>query len=167
MKKKKFEHKESYKHLLAKNLLTKWLQDEDNKNDYCNVAQFSWRSNYGVFEELKFYETSDPYYFECSEGLGDIGQMMDNDIHCLEWFRKDYNRGKILFVPDIVIFHKGMPKYIIEVVHTHYLSGKKLSIIKNWFNGHNVEVYEIMADEILKHDSSKIPDYLECTFSYV
>ena len=158
----KYEHKESYKHLFAKNLLAKWLRDEEKGNDYCTLSQFKWRVNYGVFTELKFYETSDQYYFECSEGLGYIGQMMDNNIECLDWFRKDYNRGKILFVPDITIFHKGTPKYIIEIVNTHTLSNKKLDTIKNFFKGHEIEVYQIFADEILRHDVSQIPDYLQC-----
>lgn len=159
---KKFENKESYKHLFAKELMVKWFTDEEKNNDYCNVAQFNWRSNYGVFPELKFYETSDPYYFECSDGLGDIGQMMDNEIHCLEWFRKDYNRGKILFVPDITVFHKGMPKYLFEIVHTHPVTPKKVNDIYNFFDGHNVELYEISAEQILSKDSSCIPEYLEC-----
>lgn len=135
---KQFIEKESYKHLFAKNLLRDWFLEQEKHNDYCEVAQFNWRSNYGAYTELPFYKTSDPYYFEC--GL---------------------NEGKILFVPDITVFHKGVPIYLLEVVHKHPMPLWKVNQIKKFFN-YNIELYEIEAEEILRHDKSIIPTYLEC-----
>lgn len=142
----KFKEKESYKHLFAKELLAKWFQEEEIGNDFCKVAQFSWRANYGVFTELKIYENDDPYYFEISEGL----------------FNENFDRGKILFVPDIIIFHKGTPRYIFEVVNTNPVSNFKLQKIKSFFSGHHIELYEIYVDDILKFDKNEKPKFLEC-----
>jgi len=142
----KFKEKESYKHLFAKELLAKWFQEEEIGNDFCNVAQFDWRANYGVFTELKFHKNDDPYYFENSEGL----------------FNENFDRGKILFVPDIIIFHKGTPRYIFEVVNTNPVSNFKLQKIKSFFDGHHLELYEIYVDDILKFDKNEKPKFLEC-----
>lgn len=145
---KKFKEKESYKHLFAKELLAKWFQEEEINNDFCNVAQFSWRANYGVFTELKFHKTDDPYYFENSEYL-----YTDNE---------EFDRGPILFVPDVIIFHKGSPRYIFEVVNTNPVSNFKLQKIKSFFDGYYIELYEIYVDDILKFDKNEKPNYLEC-----
>ena len=113
--KNKFEEKESYLHYYAKEVLFNWLVTEELENDFCNVAQFNWRRNYGVFKELKFFETSDPYYFEMSGGL-DYEKIKEKDYN--NAFRDNYDRGKILFVPDITVFHKGTPRYLFEIVYT-------------------------------------------------
>lgn len=155
----KYEHKESYKHLFAKNLLAKWLREAENGNDYCGLAQFTWRKNYGIFTELMFHETDDPYYFECSQGLEPYSEERNKKL-CTNWFKRNFNRGRILFVPDIVIFHKGTPKYIIEIIKTNPLTDEKVNVIKNFFKGHMVEIVAIYADEILRHDISEIPGYL-------
>lgn len=161
--KEKFVEKESHKHRLAKELLASWFHQQDEMHDFCQVAQFTWRSNYGVYTELKFYETSDPYYFECSAGLKDYAEIEDKDVrgdNPLEWFDPLVDRGKILFVPDITIFHKGSATILIEVVHKNPLTNTKIDIIKKFFEGYHVEVYEIEAEEILRHTG--IPNNLKC-----
>jgi hypothetical protein len=142
-----FIEKESYKHKLSKELLAGWLNELEKNNDGCSFGQFKWRSSYGVHTELKIYENDDPCYFENSEGL----------------FNENFDRGKILFVPDITIFHKGSIKYLIEVVHSNPVSEKKINKIFDFFNrkGQVPYVYEIEAEEILRHTS--IPYDLECT----
>jgi len=141
----KFIERESYLHKFAKNLLANWLREEDlSNNDPCRLFQFQWRSNYGVFEELKFHETDDPCYFECSEAI-----KHNDSRNPLDWIDSTVDRGKILFVPDIVVFHKGSPKYIFEIVHTHAISNKKIMAISKFFGGHYVEVYEIFARDLL------------------
>lgn len=162
-----FIERESYKHLFAKNLLKKWFLEQDNSEDYCQVAQFKWRSNYGIFTELKFYETSSPYYFELSGGLKehegfDEKYVDKRGINPLDWFDPAFNRGKIQFVPDVSIFHKGVPVLLLEVVHTSPLTTWKIDNIKKFFDGFHIEVYEIEAEEVLRHDKSLVPKYLQC-----
>lgn len=152
--KPKFEERESFKHKLAKELLAKWFKDAETGNDFCELAQFKWRKNYGVFTELKFYDKSDPYYFELSKGLDPRRRRFKDPAM---WF-SDEDKGKILFVPDITIFHKGTPKYLIEVVNTNSVSGAKFNAIAKFFNGHYVEIHQISADEILRHTA--IPKYI-------
>lgn len=162
-----FISRESYKHLFAKNLLKRWFLEQDHQLDFCSVAQFKWRSNYGIFTELEFYETSDPYYFETSKGLKEFCGYDNNYIdkrgsNPLEWFDPNFNRGKILFVPDVTIFHKGTPVILLEVVHTSPLTSWKIKRVKDFFEGYYVELYEIEAEEILRHDKSVIPAILKC-----
>lgn len=154
---KKFNQKESGFHFSAKEILWKWLVEQD-KHD-AGLCPFSWRNNYGVFMELPFYETSSPYYFESSGGLIDCDKR--DYKNPLSWFDKDFDRGKHLFVPDITIFHKGTPIYLIEIVHTNPVSEHKLGKIKHFFKGYRVEVHQVNAHEILRHDVLRIPDSLK------
>ena len=159
--KKKFEYKESYKHLMAKNLLASWLRKIDEEEEFCRLTPFSWRSNYGVFTELPFFSTSDPYYFEMSKGLLDPTQ---NDFR----YRYDHatcfdpkiNRGRYLFVPDITIFHKGTAYILIEVIHKNELTWDKIAAIDLFFNG-NVQLFTIEAEEILRQ--TEVPKSLIAT----
>lgn len=161
----KFKDLESYKHRYAKRVLADWFRTEEAKPnaDDCQVAQFHWRKNYGVFEELKFHETDDEYYFECSGGLAcdSIGGVIyEPSNNPLLWFDENFNRGKILFVPDVTVFHKGLPRYFFEVVHKHHVSEDKLQRIEAFFTYTTVEVYEIEADFILNR--TQVPDIIRC-----
>ncbi len=151
-----YEYHESHKHKLAKELLGGWLAEIDKHNDGCgkgNADQFPqlpfyWRSNYGVFLELPFHETDDQYYFECSDWAR---QQMDKDglgLKTLVEPLQEVNRGKILFVPDITIFHKGCPKIFIEVIHKSPVSQKKVDRIINFMSA-GFEIWTINADNIL------------------
>ena len=143
--KKEYKKNESYLHEHAKNLLAEKLREVENKNDFCTFNCLSWRSNYGVFTELPFHSTDDIYYFECSDGLKDY---FEDNGNYLDRFDPDFNRGKILFVPDIVIFHKGTPKYLIEIVHTHSVPDWKIDKIESFFD-RNIELYEVSAYDIM------------------
>lgn len=145
---KKFIEKESFMHLHAKNLLLEELRKVEQSNEfYCTFGPLKWRSNYGVFSELKFHEKDNYCYFECSEGLIITGNvpLINGD----EWFDPSIDRGKILFVPDITIFHKGSPKYIIEVVHKNKVTEYKKQCISRFFSGIGIEVYEVSAYDIM------------------
>lgn len=76
--------------------------------------------------ELPFYVSSSPYYFEHGD-----------------------NRGRILFVPDIVVFHQGAAHLLLEVVHKSAVSERKLDDIRCFFLDQQVEVWEIQAETIL------------------
>lgn len=154
MQQTEFVEKESYKHKLAKDMLYDILVKIDNAGDSCCYGPLSWRSNYGVFKELKFYETSDPYYFECSYGLVCSKKKL---ITGNEWFDSEVDRGKILFVPDICIFHKGTPVIFIEVVHKNNVSDDKIKKIKKWSRGYYIKIYEVYADQILGRYSEDYP----------
>ena len=157
-----FVERESNKHYFAKQVLLGWLKnaEKESKSSHCEMAQFKWRTNYGVFEELKFYTSSDDYYFEASEGL--IPWSKDNDENPENWFIEGFDRGRILFVPDITVFHKGCPLYLFEVVHKSKVTPEKILKIKKFFEYGCIEVYEIDAEEILKYDKNKTPKKLKC-----
>lgn len=162
----KYDYHESHKHLLAKELLFKWLKEihDDRTIDYSRdhpfgiKLPFNWRRNYGVFLELPFHQTDDPYYFECSDGIYKCGvdhRLDSADIEECDCDRDEnnflvgYNRGPLLFVPDITIFHKGTATIFIEVVHKNGVSISKANKMLSFFEGHHIEVYEISADTIL------------------
>lgn len=139
-----FTINESFKHIFAKNLFASWLKKAENENeDRCYFAQFFWRKNYGVFEELPFHATDDIYYFENSAGLvvNGNGELV---------FDPDFDRGEILFVPDITVFHKGTPLLLFEIVNTCPVAEEKLIKIRNFFTHSLPFIYEIKADDILK-----------------
>ena len=122
---------ETYQHKAAKILLANWLSEtEKESGDFCKLPPFEWRKNAGVHIELPIYETSDPYYFETED-----------------------SKTNILFRPDITVFHKGAPIYIIEIFHTHATKRSKLNLIKNYLVGFGgVEVHEVNTVDILRHD---------------
>lgn len=152
MEKEKFKEKESFMHRYAKELLANQLSELE-KNEYCEFGKLKWRPNYGIFTELKFYETTDVYYFEQSKGLKEYAKTKSgNDSrgkNPLLWFDDSIDRGKILFVPDITIFHKGAAKYFIEIVHTNSVSEYKKRKLVEFDEG--IEVYEVCASEILSN----------------
>lgn len=154
-----YQERESFTHRLAKELLAKRLSSLEEADDYCCFNGLTWRRNYGVFTELKFYETSDPYYFECSDGLLPVQEREGKDP--LDWFDKSYDRGRILFVPDITIFHKGTAAILIEVVETNSVSPQKLEEIQRFYSGHYVGLYEVSARQIL---SNITPELKKCDF---
>ena len=135
-----FEKKESYKHLYAKKVLADWFREQEKEwNDPCRVAQFQWRPNYGIFEELPFYSTDDKYYFELSEGL-----IQNEDGSVQPIFDPNIDRGFLLFVPDVVVFHKGTPKYFFEVVHKNSVSPEKIRAIESFFSGYKKQYEDVV-----------------------
>jgi hypothetical protein len=129
-----FIHRESYIHSAAKYRLADWLWMCEA--GYPFILPFVWRpGSRGVYTELPFFERSDPYYFELSKNVLDS--------------RADV--GRYLFVPDICVFQCGVPVLLIEVVWTNPVTDTKLDLIKRFFNGHAVEVWEVRAEEILRH----------------
>lgn len=155
----KYEHRESFMHKHAKDVLVNRLVQIEKENDYCEFHGLKWRKNYGVFTELKFYETSDTYYFETSGGLLPYNEKRSKNP--LEWFDVNFNRGNILFVPDITIFHKGTPTIFIEVVHSHHTEQPKLNAIEKFFAGCLIQVYEVSAKQILENTT---PELKRCDF---
>ena len=152
----KYVDRESYKHLLAKELLAKWCrkaEKEARKNNAhsAKMAQFGWNVNQGVHTELQFCQEDCSYYLE-NRYPGDTPR--DGSMQRSNKF------GKILFVPDVSIFSKGEIRVIFEVKHTHGVTEKKLNLIKERLT--MCSVYEIEAEEILRHKKNTIPDFLEC-----
>jgi hypothetical protein len=159
-----YKENESFKHKCAKELLAKWLTDIDRSNiDFCSLEPFYWRSNYGVFTELPFHITDDIYYFECSKGIktGENGEILHYNRNGKpeDYFNPAFNRGEILFIPDICIFHKGTPTIFIEIVNTSFCSNKKINKIKKFFDSCYIEVWEVFADDILNLTS--IPEKIK------
>ena len=157
-----FIKNESYLHEYAKGLLANTLKKvETEAEDSCKFNCLSWRKNYGVFTELPFHVSDDPYYFELSAGIKSNVVFEENNY--LEMFAKDFDRGRILFVPDICIFHKGTPKFFLEVVHKNSVAEWKKERIKSFFDGFYIEAYEVSALEIL----SQVNDISNITFTKI
>ncbi|MCV5968697.1 hypothetical protein, partial [Lactococcus petauri] len=75
-------------------------------------------------------------------------------------FEAGFDRGKILFAPDICVFNKGSAWILIEVVHKNGVSDRKLDVIKRFYGDTPFELYEVSAEEILRHTS--VPVKLRC-----
>lgn len=151
-----FVERESNKHYLAKELFAKWCRDAEalarKYNHFtAKVAQFEWRPNQGVHTELQFCEFDDTYYLE-NRYPG--ATPRDGSMHRSNEF------GRILFVPDISIFIKGEIRIIFEIKHTSGLSEEKLQRIAARLP--NCSIYEIEAEEVLRHDKSIVPEFIEC-----
>lgn len=145
----RFIEKQRFLQPIAKELIAKILTEKEKKGeDYCRLQDISWSPNYGIFTNMVFHELDSPYYFECSAGLMDESKTKDLE-NCLDWFDTNINRGNILFIADIVIFHKGAPAYIIQVSDKHKTSPSKLKAIRKFFNGHFIEVYEASALNVM------------------
>lgn len=144
---------ESFKHRMAKDLLFDWLLDAD-RGVAPMIEPFWWaRPGYGVRKELRFYEGSDLYYFENSRGVVWDGTFPTG-------FDPSVDPGRILFVPDIVIFDNGAVRTMVEVVHTSPVTEAKLQAVDRFAKGHQIEVYEVWADTIL--EKVRRPDSLLC-----
>ena len=147
----KFIKREGYMHLSAKKILTDKLRIMNNTQKICSTNSFCWRSGYGVFDELPFYETSSPYYFEHSVGLKYEWDETRTD-NPITWFEDYYDMGKIIFVPDITIFESGQAKILIEVVSTNPVSFEKKIKMVNFFGSLHFEVYEVSAKDVLNRN---------------
>lgn len=177
------DYTESYLHYYAKKLLLNWLSNCEIKGeDYTKSSHFMWGVNYGIYGELPFFEKDDPYYFESSSFMNGayINDRYYNklDAHDYKIMKKvkkyeiaptkyiienSINRGKLLFIPDITIFHKGTAMILIEVVNTNYVNYEKISKILNFFDGDHLEIYEVDAYEIL----SKTEPTLDLNFNNI
>jgi len=160
---------ESFKHNLAIQLLWKWLNEAEIAGR--SISPFAWRSpNWGVHIELPFFETSDPNYFEHSFGLiDDINEIAPrNEYKSIdELFRPSANLGRLLFIPDITIFHKGQAAHFVEVVHTNPVSIDKLHKIADWWKykqGGWLNIWEVEAEWVLRQ--TKEPSEVQATLIF-
>ena len=125
----------------AKTMLHKWLSEIDKINDMCELHPFKWRSNYGVYMDLKFYDFDDPYYFE-NEVRIDILSLKNESL--------TYNKSP-LFIPDITIFHKGVACILIFITDNDYnFPYNKGAIINKFFEGFHNEIYLVAYRDILR-----------------
>jgi hypothetical protein len=153
-----FDYHESYLHREAKHLLWKVCKAQEKHPESDNSGfkspynlPFTWRPNYGVFKELPFHDTDDPYYFECSEGLWgkspNYELLEKNDFQ--HAFDPSVKRGKLLFVPDLTIFMKGAAHILIEVVHRNSLKPDKIEAIDKFFNGMCASLWTVDAYQLM------------------
>lgn len=135
-------------------LLAKNLREVNDSNDFCRYNVFGWRSNYGVFEKLKFHTSDEMCYFETSKHLIPVEERktqwpVDNE----GWFKKGVDRGRILFEPDISIFHKGS-----ATIHIYFVDGENdndfMFEVMNMSDFGYVEVYFINVDDFLNRDNN-------------
>jgi hypothetical protein len=162
---KQFEHRESYMHKCAKDVLKKWLDDSGAKSGYNHIGDITFRPNRnsGVWLE---YPLAD-----LGNGCNSMNQNWDEI-----WLTEDGEFGSE-FVPtyeqclekykvapfaiiDIVCTHKGSPSIGIEICHKNPVSKEKLQKIIDFkeSSGSNLELIEIDAMWILSqiHAPSKL-----------
>lgn len=120
--------RESLIHKYGKGLLAEELRSKEIGNPKCcELSPFIWRPSYGVYTELPIYTNSSLYYFDYPPKMP----------------------GRILFIPDIVIFHQGYPKIIIEVVHKNPPSDEKIERIKLFAKDTDIELHTVKASHIM------------------
>jgi hypothetical protein len=134
---------ESYQHAAAKAVFKYWL--DNSGYDFQEFGPFSWRG-YGALEEYPFID--------------------DGSSQSIVWTEKDYNipmknppvpsyeeliavNIKPIAIADIVIVHKGLVMYIIEIVHKNDVSEKKLIKLKALYTNINTEIWRVEAHWIL------------------
>jgi hypothetical protein len=149
-----FTENESYKHKLAKELLSKWLKEKNDKVkwhgdgvhleypliqsmrqiNFCNIVGYGYDLGDGNRE---YYANNtnnfNPTYIQCVE---------NNDIP--------------LAVLDIAIVYKGCIFEGFEVYHTNKVNNDKKEKIKKLTHDIDFKLYEISAEKILCQ--TKIPE---------
>lgn len=140
-----FNHKESYIHLYAKEVLKKWLDTECDKKTRTHFNLFRYEPDRisGVFLEYPIVKKDDynslDYSFDILEP--DIVEMPSyND--CINKYDV-----KPLSMIDLVIIDKNKPKYLIEICHSSPVSEYKIKLLKSLGV---TNLIEIQALEILK-----------------
>ena len=169
-----FVHNESYKHLLAKQVLKGWLEECDD-SFHRKIENVHFRSNRecGVWLEYPFASVKnnkqirvDGELYTTIEGNSwqtNWDELIAKDEQLLfNGFVPTYEQCKdmganVFAVIDIVCAHKGRPLYAIEICHKNPVSKEKLEKIKN--SGFDGELYEIQAEWILCQTS--MPDRLK------
>jgi hypothetical protein len=76
-----------------------------------------------------------------------------------------YIDSVIAFVPDVTCRENGVITCLYEVVHKHFIDGRKLDMMQMWsyFNYQSLTVYEVSADFILKQtEKPNFIDTMEC-----
>ena len=104
-------------------------------------------------------------YYDGKFGKGwDYGYIMPAIIKCLQnagrCIRSEKDKGVIIFLDQRYIwdsYFKCFPKD-----SNLRISKEPLKRIREFFNGFHVELFEIEAEEVLRHDKSIIPKYLTC-----
>ena len=144
----------------AKDLLFEILKKENNSGDSSRIGQFYWRKNYGVFKDLPFHKSDNAYYFEESKGIIPYNKRDEKCMNYLNWFNPDFNRGQLLFVPHITIFHKGSVKYVFIIVDGEDAPYSQLKIMDDFFQGY-WNCYQIEADDILNSKNLTTLDSIE------
>lgn len=143
-----FTENESYKHKKAKEVLKEWF----SKGDIGNIS-FVPNRECGVFLEYPIV-TESGYNSVTSlwdEMLGRNDEYVPTYKYCRErgWYPKR--------VIDVVLPHKGMPEYFIEVCHTNPVSKEK---IKQLADLGVRNLLEVDAEWVLRQ--TKRPDELKC-----
>lgn len=130
--KKEFHHKESYKHLYAKQVLNKWLEDatrDKESSEVCTLGQLKWGHELGPIMENEHWN------LQCKTMF-----VTDVDItYC------DVNTNMVGFM-------------LFEVVHTNPVSTAKLKRMKQ-LTGWTQPIFEIEAEWILRQIET--PKYLK------
>lgn len=174
-----FVHTESYKHLMAKQVLKGWLEECDD-SFHQKIKNIHFRSNRkcGVWLEYPFASVKNDTKLTIGSETFEViaGSSWETnwdelvcrpDGHFNEEFVPTFEQCKqiganVIAVIDVVCAHKGCPSYAIEVCHKNPVSKEKLEKIKN--SGFRGELYEIDAEWILCQ--TRRPDNLNWKLLY-
>ncbi len=148
---------ESYKHLIAKELLATWLRQTvkrsyDMNEDWSNWAGITFRTNkdkpnYGIYTEYPMASLrGEPF---SAEVLWEEREEDDN----YNWKEKPPSYGeltdlgyKVHCIFDVAIAHKGGIRYVFELVHTSGVSNRKI----DYCNRLGIELHIMNCDAILE-----------------
>jgi hypothetical protein len=74
--------------------------------------------------------------------------------------------SEIVFVPDVTCKENDVITRLYEVVHSHYVTGRKLGMMQYWcyFNNTELSVFEVSSDFILGQTGK--PDWIEAMEYY-
>ena len=118
-------------------------------NNY-SLGPIEWRDNYGVFENLPFHRSDNPYYFENSAGLLPPDRERSRPMSApADEFEPGFDRGPVLFTPAFTIFHKGTA---VHLLYTRHPGEAELSTIAAFYDGYGYHVWyaELLGGEAVR-----------------
>jgi hypothetical protein len=175
--KKEFKHNESYKHKFAKDLLAKWIYDQNKKGGWSfntlnkqtkEIKYIGGDANRIFVEYPIVYDINDEKHFNSQNCVWDEfydykeKSVIDMYNICTPSPTYDFCVEKKLIpkcIFDVATSEKGIINCLFEVVHKNPISDEKLNIINEILSLSNhggLTIIEIDADWILSQ--VKIPD---------
>lgn len=162
-----FKHKESYKHKCAKEVFKSWCDNVGGYFETDHNSNICWESNrrenawleYPIINGKRYTNSIQHLLDETEYGYDEKGNSLYRDSgfippsydECIK------NNDIPISIIDVVLPHKGMIKYCIEICHKNPVSDEKLKKLEKVEGLYNL--IEIDADWIL--EQIEIPEVLK------
>ena len=129
-----FEHKETYIHLLAKEVLKRWLDTSATKRTRTHFDLFSYTPNRksGVFLEYPIVAKDDYNSLKYSFDVLEPDENNEEKTERIPTYEECINKYKVkpLSMIDLVIIDNEKPKYLIEICYSNPVSKYKIELLK-------------------------------------